>query len=145
MSHRLAILAILLVVGLALAGCQDDGDLQHPTTAELGVRPAAWQPGVTPPGDPAGYVLSTPVDKSAIPCCKGIRGNIDFDPDDIIDIGDLTYLVAYMFHGGPAPRCDIEADVNRDHVIDIADLNYLVDYMFNGGPAPKDCYPLYGD
>ncbi|MDH3891533.1 MAG: thrombospondin type 3 repeat-containing protein [candidate division Zixibacteria bacterium] len=75
-------------------------------------------------------------------CCLGIRANTDFDPDDIIDISDLVYLVDYMFTGGPAPPCPNEADIDGsggDPPIDISDLVYLVDYMFTGGPEPPAC------
>ncbi|MFH1688513.1 MAG: hypothetical protein ABIE70_13460, partial [bacterium] len=48
------------------------------------------------------------------------------------DIGDLVWLVNYMFNGGPAPFPSVLlADVNCDGEIDIANLNYLVDYMLN--------------
>ncbi|MDH4035742.1 MAG: hypothetical protein OEV80_18265, partial [candidate division Zixibacteria bacterium] len=73
-------------------------------------------------------------------CMTPIRGNVDYDPGDIIDISDLVYLVDYMFTGGPAPPCFEEADMDcSGGIIDIADLVYLVDYMFNGGPAPCRC------
>ncbi len=53
------------------------------------------------------------------------------------DIGDLVYLVDYMFNGGAAPPNPGSADVDGSGgAIDIADLVYLVDYMFNSGPAP---------
>ncbi|MDH4032687.1 MAG: hypothetical protein OEV80_02685, partial [candidate division Zixibacteria bacterium] len=75
------------------------------------------------------------------PCggCIGLRGNVDGDVGDSIDISDLVYMVDWMFNGGPAPLNDEEADLNGDDVIDIADLVYLVDYMFTGGPAPLAC------
>ncbi len=74
-------------------------------------------------------------------CCLGQRGNVDFDPGDVIDISDLVYLVDYMFTGGPVPPCWEEADIDGSggDVIDITDLVYLVDYMFDGGPPPADC------
>ena len=78
-------------------------------------------------------------------CCQGIRGNIDADPDDRIDISDLVYLVDYMFSGGDEPTCWKEANVNGDFMgdllkqVDIDDLVYLVDYMFTNGPEPPAC------
>jgi hypothetical protein len=80
-------------------------------------------------------------------CCMGeIRGNVDYDPADDIDIGDLVYLVDYMFTGGPAPLCWLEADVNGSGGnssgsvdIDISDLVLLVDFMFTGGSPPSPC------
>ncbi len=80
-------------------------------------------------------------------CCMGaIRGNVDYDGGDQIDISDLVFLVDYMFTGGAAPVCWEEADINGSSGgvsgpadIDISDLVYLVDYMFTGGPEPVAC------
>ncbi len=72
-------------------------------------------------------------------CMPPIRGNVDYDGGDAIDISDLVYLVDYMFTGGPEPPCFEEADMNGDTAIDISDLVWLVDYMFTGGPPPVAC------
>ncbi|MDH4034214.1 MAG: PKD domain-containing protein, partial [candidate division Zixibacteria bacterium] len=74
-------------------------------------------------------------------CCRGIRGNVDDDSSDAIDIADLVYLVDYMFAQGVQPPCGYEANVDADIFkrVDISDLVYLVDYMFTGGPPPPDC------
>jgi PKD repeat protein len=75
-------------------------------------------------------------------CCTGIRGNVDGDPSDEINISDLVYLSSYMFGGGPEPPCLKEANANGDifEQVDIEDLVYLVSYMFSGGPAPVVCF-----
>ncbi|MFH1687062.1 MAG: hypothetical protein ABIE70_06015 [bacterium] len=74
-----------------------------------------------------------------VACCQ-LRGNIDGDQSDEINITDLVYLVNYMFNSGPEPLCIEEADVdgNGDGP-NIADLVSLVNYMFNSGPAPVPC------
>ena len=72
-------------------------------------------------------------------CCIGIRGNVDNDSLDVIDISDLVYLVDYMFNGGPDPLCIEEADIDGSGELDIADLVHIVDYMFNSGLPPVDC------
>jgi hypothetical protein len=74
-------------------------------------------------------------------CCVGIRGNVDGDPGDNINVADLTYLVDYLFRGGPPPPCTEEGNVDGDpgENINIADLTYLVDYLFRGGPPPPPC------
>ncbi len=64
-------------------------------------------------------------------------------PGGEIDVADLSYLVDFLFRGGPAPPCEDEGNV--DDVVgpggpfDVADLSYLVDYLFRGGPPPPDC------
>lgn len=75
-------------------------------------------------------------------CCVGIRGNIDNDINDIIDVSDLVYMVDYQFRGGPAPACLEEADLETPQtppLIDVGDLVYMVDYQFRGGAAPPAC------
>jgi hypothetical protein len=56
---------------------------------------------------------------------------------DSVNISDLTYLVAYIFQGGPPPVTMGAADVNSSGQVDISDLTYIVDYMFHGGAAPN--------
>ncbi|MBD3332876.1 hypothetical protein GF356_08495 [candidate division GN15 bacterium] len=53
------------------------------------------------------------------------------------NVSDLTYLVAYLFGGGPAP-VNLEAvDVNGDgQGPNVSDLTYLTAYLFSGGAAP---------
>jgi hypothetical protein len=73
-------------------------------------------------------------------CCAGMRGNINSDPFDTVDISDLVFLVSYMFQGGPPPACPEEADINGSGTgPDITDLVYLVGYMFQSGPPPATC------
>ena len=60
----------------------------------------------------------------------------DMNGSSTVDIADLTYLVAYMFKGGPEPASLALANVNGQGEVDIADLTFLVAYMFKSGPAP---------
>jgi hypothetical protein len=73
-------------------------------------------------------------------CCVGIRGDVNGDGALMPNILDLTYLVDYIFRGGPKPPCPKEADVNSDAAVaNILDLTYLVDFIFRGGPPPGPC------
>ena len=72
-------------------------------------------------------------------CCVDIRGNADGDLNDAINVGDITYLVDYLFFGGSLPPCTEEGDVDGSGSINVADLTYLVDYLFFSGPAPSLC------
>ncbi len=77
-------------------------------------------------------------------CCYD-RGNADGinGPGGPINVADLTYLVSYLFMGGPVPICMEEGNAdgitNGGLQIDVADLTYLVDYLFKGGPNPPSC------
>lgn len=83
----------------------------------------------------------SPTSSISVSCCKDIRGNVDNDPGDNIDIADLVYFVSYSFGNpaGPAPACFEEADVDASGTHDIGDIVYLVSYSFAGGPAPLIC------
>ncbi len=56
------------------------------------------------------------------------------------DITDLTYLVSYLFKGGPAPpslpAANVNGIINTGLYVDIQDLTYLVRYLFKGGSGP---------
>ena len=64
-----------------------------------------------------------------------VCGDISGD-DEGPNILDLTYMVDYIFRGGPTPDPLISGDVNCDAKANILDLTYMVDYIFRGGPSP---------
>ena len=47
-----------------------------------------------------------------------------------------SYLIAYIFAGGPAPNPLMTGDANCDGSVDISDAVYLIAYIFTGGPLP---------
>ncbi len=60
----------------------------------------------------------------------------DANADAIIDLGDVVYILNYLFKGGPEP-CPMEAgDANCDGLVDLGDVVYLLNYLFKGGPPP---------
>jgi hypothetical protein len=56
------------------------------------------------------------------------------------DIGDITFMVAYLFFSGPPPSVYASGDLNGDATIDITDITILVAYLFQSGPTPT-CQP----
>jgi hypothetical protein len=64
---------------------------------------------------------------------------VDGDAGDLINVSDMTYLIAFLFSGGAPPPCFEEGDMNADEVINITDMTYLIAYLFSGGPAPAAC------
>ncbi len=63
-----------------------------------------------------------------------IRG--DANGDGVIDVGDVVYLINYLFKNGPAPYPLEAGDANSDSVVDIGDVVYLINYLFKNGPPP---------
>jgi hypothetical protein len=61
----------------------------------------------------------------------------DVNNNGIVDVGDVVYLVAYLYRGGPAPVPMVcVGDVNNNDIVDVGDLVYLVSYLYRGGPPP---------
>ncbi len=75
-------------------------------------------------------------------CCLGMRGNVDYDPTDFIDINDLTKLIDFLFISFTPPACMEEANIDgsTDGIsVDIQDLTLLIDYLFISYTPPIDC------
>ena len=70
--------------------------------------------------------------------CGNIDGLSSNSPTNILD---LTFIVDYIFRGGPAPPSLAAANVDGlvsqgGSQVNILDLTYVVDFLFRGGPAP---------
>lgn len=59
----------------------------------------------------------------------------DSNGDSLLNMGDLVYLVKYLFAGGPLPTPLQTGDLNCDEKISTADLIYLLNYLFKSGPS----------
>ena len=110
-------LVVYLAVGTVQEGTQSD-------MLDVGDRANAWfcdpANGIIPPGQDCG-------------CCDTAG---DADNSGTLNVSDLTYLVNYLFKGGPAPSCKDEGDADGSGTLNVSDLTYLVNYLFKGGPAP---------
>jgi hypothetical protein len=61
----------------------------------------------------------------------------DANRDGNVNSADVTYLINYLFVGGPPPVPSKAGDANHDSVINSADAAYLINYLFVGGPPPS--------
>jgi hypothetical protein len=109
----------------------------------LAVEPVldtAWRELIYPPDHPFAF--------ESIDLAFEIYGGQDCDcmpgdanGDTTYNIGDATYLINFIFKGGPPPTpyplCS--GDANCDCTISIADATYMINYIFKGGPPPCDC------
>jgi hypothetical protein len=66
-------------------------------------------------------------DPSTLEC-----GDIDAS-GGLPNVADLSYLVEYMFKGGPPPPVFVVADVDASGDINVMDLADLIDYLFRDG------------
>jgi len=68
------------------------------------------------------------------------RGDANFD--GLIDIGDVTYLIAYLFISGDEPVPIIESgNYDCDNGVDISDLTSIIRFLFIDG-SPSPCNPF---
>jgi ankyrin repeat protein len=64
-----------------------------------------------------------------------IRG--DANADGIVNVGDVVYLVSYLYKNGPTPNPSDAGDCNCDGIVDLGDVVYLVSYLYKNGPPPS--------
>ena len=98
----------------------------------------------TPAGAPTG--LPPDVDGSVVTvgtsgCCVGLTGNVDNDPDGVVDIGDVSLLIDYLYITHPPLACPEEANIDGDPdgIIDIGDLTWLINYLYVTHRPPSPC------
>ncbi len=63
-----------------------------------------------------------------------IRG--DATGDGKVDIGDVVYLINYLYKNGSAPNPLAAGDATCDGKVDVGDIVYLINYLFKNGPPP---------
>jgi hypothetical protein len=72
----------------------------------------------------AGYVQATQVSRG------------DVNGDGIINVGDVVYLVNYLYKSGGEPVPVEAGDITCDGIINVGDVVYLVNYLYRGGDPP---------
>ncbi len=63
----------------------------------------------------------------------------DCNTDGIIDIGDVIYLINYLYKDGPAPVPLAGGDATGGGEVDVGDVVYMINYLFKSGHPP--CEP----
>jgi hypothetical protein len=71
--------------------------------------------------------------------CDCLPGDANNDQD--YSVGDVTYLINYIFKGGPPPEPyeTCSGDPNAACAISVGSATYLINYIFKGGPPPVTC------
>jgi hypothetical protein len=63
----------------------------------------------------------------------------DCNNDGTIDVGDVVYLVNYLYKNGSAPDPVQAGDCNCDSTVDLGDVVYLINYLYKQGSPPGGC------
>jgi len=61
----------------------------------------------------------------------------DVTGEGVIDIGDVVYILNYLFKNGTPPSPMASGDTNCDGIVDIGDIIYLLNYLFKNGDPPS--------
>ncbi len=60
----------------------------------------------------------------------------DVTGDGSIDVGDVIFLVNYLYRDGSAPYPLMTGDLDCNGEVNIGDVVYLINYLYKGGPPP---------
>ena len=64
----------------------------------------------------------------------------DATNNGVIDVGDVVYLIKYLFRSGPLSQSTLCAgDCNGDGNVDVSDIVFFVNYLFRSGPTSSGC------
>lgn len=61
----------------------------------------------------------------------------DVNNSGVVDALDVTYMINYIYKGGPPPNPLPSADVNNSGNINVLDITYLINYLYKHGPKPS--------
>ncbi|MCX6828711.1 MAG: PKD domain-containing protein [candidate division Zixibacteria bacterium] len=61
----------------------------------------------------------------------------DANGSGITNIADVTFIINFLYKGGPPPVPPASGDLNKSGNINIQDVTYLINYLYKSGPAPN--------
>lgn len=82
--------------------------------------------------DATGYVP-----RHNLPYCFSAVYNGDCNHDGATDIGDVAFVINYLFKSGPAPDPYEIGELNCDGIVDLGDVITLLHYLYLGSPLPE--------
>ena len=81
-------------------------------------------------------VYTATVATQSLSCCVHPG---DANHNGFAAIQDLTFIIKYLYQGGPAPVCPAEADFNGDGIINLKDVTDFIRWLYNLGGKPPVC------
>jgi hypothetical protein len=60
----------------------------------------------------------------------------DANGDSVINVGDIAYLINYLFRAGPRSCIPEASDGNANCTVEVGDITTLINYLFKHGPNP---------
>lgn len=65
----------------------------------------------------------------------------DASGDGVVSLGDVVFILNYLFRNGPAPVPTMAGDLNCSGDVELGDAIYLLNYLFRSGPPPPGSCP----
>ncbi len=60
----------------------------------------------------------------------------DANASGVVEIGDVVYLITYLYKNGPCPVPYQSGEANCSGLIEVGDIVSLIAYLYKGGPEP---------
>jgi hypothetical protein len=60
----------------------------------------------------------------------------DASGDGVVELGDVVYILNYLFRNEAPPDPYAAGDANCDGKVELGDAIYLLNYLFRNGPPP---------
>jgi hypothetical protein len=60
----------------------------------------------------------------------------DANRSGVVNIQDVTYVINFLYKGGPSPNPVGAADANGSGTVNIQDVTYIINFLYKGGPTP---------
>jgi hypothetical protein len=60
----------------------------------------------------------------------------DINADGVVNLGDVVFLISYLYRQGSPPDPIELGDINGNCVVNLGDVVYLISYLYKDGPAP---------
>ena len=93
-----------------------------------------------PPGNRLAFCRSDAVSyfpRTNLPHCFTMAHLGDCTGNNLVDIGDVVFLINYIFRNGAAPDPIEVGDANCDGIVDVGDVVRLIGYLYKGEPPPS--------
>jgi len=84
--------------------------------------------------DTLGYVIPFRYHIGGLTVWWSVPG--DANADSLVNLGDVTFMISYVFKNGPRPCIPEAADVNGDCFPNLGDVVHLISYLYKAGPPP---------
>ncbi len=94
---------------------------------------------ITPGGnsflsDQGGGLIPFEYHQGQVMALKGLKG--DANADSLVELGDVIFIIEYLYRRGPVPCIPESADANGSCLVELGDIVHLIEYLFRGGPPP---------